>query len=349
MTNRFFPGSMSNNGKMSEATRLKRLEIEKGGKLPFSSTDRYKRIVKKKLQEHMEESQASGGATFQIPGAAPTERKRSRKTEEAMRMIAQRKAMKEEKELRAMVSVQPRILPTGRIDKDGKVYDLGNNLALTINKKNGNITTPGGMTVGKYNPKKMMRTNMLIRDRLQTSSPYALQQKKLLMAKYWEDQKLLGDQGNAWGGGSSASEQFMQKNYGGDGGGYGQSGGGVYGSAKQAAHNRSSNVGAWGAMSSNVLGTFSENVHGGMADNVWGGTDSNIWGGIGGSAWGSGGVWGGGRGGGGSIFGGSSLVNWNKRGLNMFGTGNGKNFLKSLGAIFAGVPLLNRIGRARSK
>jgi hypothetical protein len=66
------------------------------------------------------------------------------------------------------------------------------------------------------------------------------------------------------------------------------------------------NVGitAFGAMADNPWGVFADNAWGTMSDNVWGTASSNIWGGIGGSPFG--------------------------KGVQFFGTGNGKNYLQSL-------------------
>lgn len=348
MTKRFYTGARTGGPGGGEAARLKRIEIEKGGKLPLSSTDRYKRIMKKKLEASQAEIGASRSNMFQMPGAKPVERKMSKTTANAMRMIAQRKAMKEEKELRAMVVVQPRTLKSGRIDAKGNVYDLGNNLTLKVNLKTGQIKTHSGWSVGKYNNRNKFSTNGILEDSLKKHGAYFLQQKKLMLLQEQERLAALSAGGaTVWGaaggGGGLASEQFMEQHY---------NGGGAYGGGQSTAHNRGSGVNGWGAMSNSVLGTHAENVHGGMVDNVWGGTDSNIWGGLGGTAWGDGGgVWGSGRNAWSSMKGGGLFgsANWGKRGLRIFGSGgpNQKNYLRKLGALFAGVPLIGRlVGRS---
>lgn len=330
MTKRFYTGGRSGSKTMGEAARLKRLEIEKGGKLPFTPQERYRRILKKKMEESRGE--ASKVSTFNLPGAKPVERKMSKRTEEALRQISMRKAMKEEKELRKMVVVQPRVFSdAGRIDKNGNAYDLGNNLTLKVDRKTGKIKTQTGWTVGKYKNKRNFMNNMLLTEGLKKHGAYFLQQKRLQMLQ--EQARLAALQnegGNAWGpGGGMASQIFLEQHYGGGSNIHGSNNDSLVGvRANQAS------VSAWGAMSGNVHGTFAENAWGGMMDNVWGGTNNNVWGGFGApSGWGG------------------------HRGFKIWGSGapNQKNFLKPLGALFIGFlglgtgrGLLGRIGRVRS-
>lgn len=63
-----FTGSRYSGGGMSEAARLKRMELMKGGKLPISSADRYRMAMKKKLEEAKQKT--SDRPSFQLPGTA---------------------------------------------------------------------------------------------------------------------------------------------------------------------------------------------------------------------------------------------------------------------------------------
>jgi hypothetical protein len=95
----------------------------------------------------------------------------------------------------------------------------------------------------------------------------------------------------------------------------------------QDGHVRSSGGGvtSLGVVSDNVWGNFADNAWGTSVDNVWGTTESNVWGGLG-----AGGLWG-----------------W--KGVKVWGTGNGVNYLSK---IVNGVAALFglRLGRSeRSK
>jgi hypothetical protein len=310
MTKRFYSGARDTGAKkMGEAARLKRLEIELGGKLPISNEERYKRILKKRLEENHSKA-ASQKSTFQLPGTKPVERKMSKKAEQALSQIAQRKAAKEEKALRQMVIVQPRVFSdAGRIDSKGNAYDLGNNLTLKVDVKTGKIKTNTGWTVGKYKTKKKLLTNALLTDALKKHGAYFIQQKRLQMLLEQQRLAALGMEGSNVHGTPLASEIFMEKHYGSADG---------HGNSSQPSdmnQRTGANMTAWGAMSNNAHGTFSENAWGGMMDNVWGGVNNNVWGGIGGNGWGG------------------------HRGFKIWGTGapNQKNYLKPLGALFIGL------------
>lgn len=328
MTKRFYSGTRDNSRKMGEAARLKRMEIERGGKLPLTSQERYRHILKKKLEESQANA-ASSKPLFQLPGTKAPERKMSKKAEQALKEIAQRKAAKEEKALRQMVVVQPRTFSdAGRIDAKGQAYDLGNNLTLKVDRKTGKIKTMGGWAVGKYSPKKKFRTNMIITDSLKKHGAYFIQQKRLQMLQ--EQQRLaeLTMQGNnIYGAPASglASQIYLEQHYG-DGGMDGH--GNKITDPNLTNRVGAANVNAWGAMSNNVHGTFADNTWGGMVDNVWGGVNNNIWGGIGGSAWGTG------------------SGGFSRRGWKIWGSGapGQKNWLKPLGALFVG---LFGIGRGK--
>lgn len=308
MTKRFYTGARSSGKTMGEAARLKRLEIEKGGKLPFTPQERYRRILKEKMAESRKEA-AGKKPSFNLPGAIPLDRKMSKKTEEALRQISMRKAMKEEKALRKMVVVQPRIFSdAGRIDAKGNAYDLGNNLTLKVDRKTGKIKTQTGWTVGKYSNKKKFMTNMLLTENLKKHGAYFLQQKRLQMLQ--EQARLAALQEEATRSFNMASQIFLDQHYGTGSDAHGnQLNNGLTG-----VRGNQANVSAWGVMSGNVHGTFAENAWGGMADNVWGGVNNNVWGGMGGSAWGS------------------------HRGWKIWGSGKPgqKNYLKPLGALFVG-------------
>jgi len=74
---------------------------------------------------------------------------------------------------------------------------------------------------------------------------------------------------------------------------------------------------AWGARSDNVHGTYADNAWGTSTDNVWGTNSTDVWGGIG-----AGGLWG-------------------NKGVRMWGTGGGTNYIKPLTnfimGLFAGI------------
>ncbi len=289
---RGFSGSRysSGNGKLSEAAKLKRMEIMRGGKLPMTSADRYKRIMKKKMEEHQQQVSLRSSRVM------------SKKAQEALKQMAMKKAAKEEKELRQMVIIKPRMLgDAGRIDEKGRVYDVANNLVLKVDgKKKGAIRTMGGMTLGRYKPKSGL-SNMLLGDNIKKYSPYFIKLKQMQMQQQMLEQQAL-DAAIAQGGVYSTGGDLTAVSL--HGGNLYQQGG-VYGPASQyeadVYGNRTNQFGqqeeqhrgggatvnAWGVASGNIHGTFAENVWGGMADNVWGGSSSNVWGGIGGNSWGS--------------------------------------------------------------
>lgn len=330
MTRRFYSGARGGTKKLGEAARLTRLEMEKGGKLPMSTQDRYKRILKKKLEESREKASASK-PLFQLPGTAPMQRKMSKRAEQALKEIAARKAAKEEQELRRSVIVQPRhFSDAGRIDAKGNAYDLGNNLTLKVDLKTGTIKTSTGWTVGKYKAKNKYMTNMLITDALKKHGAYFIQQRRLQLLQEQQRQAELAMQGLSIYGVPNnqglASQMFLDQ--------YGNTD--IHGSDTYDARNdalssqraAAAAVGAWGAMSNNVHGTYADNAWGGMMDNVWGGVNNNIWGGIGGSSWGSG-----------------SSRAWSHRPWKIWGSGapGQKNWLKPLGALFVGLFGFGRI------
>lgn len=277
MTKRLFTGSRPPGG--GEAYKMKRLEIMKGGKLPMTNTERYKHILKKKVQEYNEKSQMNPRAGFILPGAKFDPKagpQMSKRAQEAIKQMSQRKAAKEAKMMRRMVPIVPRNYGSyGRLDSKGNVFDEVNNLVLKVDGKKGKVFTMSGWTVGKYRPKGALH-EMMMKDAILKNSPYHIKLRQLELQRQVEqmyaagrgelngpyapvtlaDLNVINVQGHASGDEGHAHYNGMQ----------------VRGNL---------GVGAWGVMSSNVHGTFAENVHGGFADNVWGRASSNIWGGIG--------------------------------------------------------------------
>src|ERR1044072_2802780 len=70
-------------------------------------------------------------------------------------------------------------------------------------------------------------------------------------------------------------------------------------------------VASGGAMSDNVWGAYADNIWGRSLDNVWGGNSTDVWGGVG-----AGGLWG-------------------NKGVKIWGTGNGTNYLRGLTSFLA--------------
>ncbi len=285
---RGFNGSRPGSGRLSEAAKLRRLEIMKGGKLPMTQSQRYKHIMKKKLAEHHAKVGAGSKMQFQLPGTKGPQQKMSKKAEEALKQMAAKKAAKEEKALRQMVAIVPRTYPdAGRLDAKGNIYDLAGNIVLKVHAKNAPNTTTSGMWIGKYKNKSMM-TNRLIAESIKKYSPYFLKLRQMqLLQQHAEHQHyesmlalggVYGPAGNLTAldlHGHSAMHNVLNHHH---------------HDENDPHHDRGkvgATVSAWGVMSNNVHGTYAENVWGGMADNVWGSTHSNVWGGIGGDAWGS--------------------------------------------------------------
>lgn len=250
------------------------MEMNRGGKLPLTSAERYKKILEQRLAEAQMKAQMS-----RMEGDL------SKRTRDALSEISKRKALKEEKTLRQMVVVKPRHYGNaGRIDSKGKVWDEMNNQVMRVNLRNGKISTMNGFSVGKYKPKSMFHKGFMEKKIVQ-HSPYHYQQR---MKEYHESVARMS--GVAPGGGLDAYGNPI--NTVDVVGGQLQVGGGGPGQRSNIT------VDAWGVRSNNVHGTFAENAHGGYSDNVWGGTSNNIWGGIGSS----GGLWGTGSSGGGGLW-----------------------------------------------
>jgi len=322
-TTRFFNGGREP-GKRSVASEIMRFEIRKKGKL--DPTERYKRILKMKLQESQQKASLMGGPpkTFGLPGSIQEARKMSKKAEQALKDIAARKAAKQAKADRMMVIIQPRNYSTGRLSKNGQISDIAGNIVGTVNRKNGKMITSTGGSLGKYKSKSFM-TDLAIQGGIDKYSPYYINLRKMQAMQQ-------GDGGNGvWGGSSGGvidvhgSDNFHAAS---NAYGYSAAGGGVFESFGSDFSGPRQNVGVtgWGAMSDNVWGTYNDNVWGTSSDTVWGTNTSDVWGGIGGNPWG----------------------NFAKT-VRVWGSGNGPNYLKGLAnrvAAFFGLNLKTKQSRA---
>ena len=141
---RFFNGGRewSKRGVASDAMRF---EIMKKGKLP--STERYKRIMKKKLEENKQKALGNKVKSFSTPFSLAEVRKNSKRTEQLLKEMAARKANKQAKAEMQMVIVQPRVYPNGTVNKKGQIYDVAGNLVarklLLLSSRRYNETFPG--------------------------------------------------------------------------------------------------------------------------------------------------------------------------------------------------------------
>ncbi len=303
-TIRHFSGSREP-GKKSIAKEILQLEAQKKGKLPAQM--RYKLIFKRRQEEAKEKAMKSmtqAGASGS--GNLVTGRKMSARAEQALKEISMKKAAKEQKKLRKMVIVQPQNFSNGHIDKKGQIFDIAGNMVGRVNTKNGRMSLTSGWTIGKYKPKSYM-TKLLIEDAINKHSPYFIKQRQMAMQQAamsnvhgsYIDPNVINVHG------MSAQAAMLG---GGMYGNVGQHDYGVHGRDENAPHSLGSQgaVTAWGAMSSNVHGTFSGNVHGTLADNVHGTVNSDVWGSVSGN----------------------SL--WGQKGVRMYGTGSGVNYLNGL-------------------
>ena len=313
---RHFGGSRSG-GRSSAASELIRFEIMKKGKLP--PAERYKRIMKKKLEENKEKAL---GAAYKKPFSLSDKidiKKLSPRAEQAMKEIAMKKARKLAKAERQMVIIEARNFQNGSINKKGEIFDIAGNMIGKVNTKNGVIATNNGWSIGKYKPKSMM-TNLAITDAINKFSPYYINLRKQQML---EQQMAMGHM-DAHGviipdvinvHGVVANTQIPNSPYGPNPNGFTQEE--IEYSARYGADLVGSrqNVGvtAWGVRSDNIHGTFNDNVWGSTGDNVWGGYSSDVWGGTGG-----GGLWG-------------------HKGYRFWGTGSEVNLLKPITNFLVGL------------
>lgn len=341
MTKRIYTGSSSSlTGKIGSASSMKRLEIQKGGKLAFSSSERYRQSMKAKTKG---KSQLNGGIMRNMPtlqGVA--NRKMSKTAQQALDMIEKKKQLQEEKRLRQMVAIHPRVYPNaGRVDTKGRGFDIVDGQVLKIDPKTGKMKTSSGWYIGKYKPKSFM-THQRIHDALIKFSPH--QQRLLALKRAEELAKMYEQMGTVNGAPdtSAGTQGFSTPHYDAQGN-------------LVIDHNHpylplnyraGAGMSAHGAVSNNVHGTFSENVWGGMVDNVWGSTYSDVWGNVSGNS-----IWGDtsrGSGWGSALWGknswGRSL--WGKGNFTKFwgsGTLNQKNHLGKLVAMLTG----GRLGKTR--
>ncbi len=295
---RHFGGSRSG-GRIGAASQMMRLEILKKGKLP--PAERYKRIMKKKLEENKEKAL---GSAYKKPFSLSDKiniKKLSPRAEQAMKEIAMRKARKLAKAERKMVIVQPRHFHNGSINKKGEIFDIAGNIIGKVNTKNGVISTNSGWGIGKYKPKSMMTDNLII-DAINKHSPYFIQQRRLQMLQaqgvmeYGVHGGVNGDVINVHGATPAqiyAASMMHQDNNFDD-----------TSSTLSALPRQNIGVTSWGVMSNNVHGTFADNAWGTAGDNVWGTYNTDVWGGAGGGLWSS--------------------------GVKLWGTGNGTNYLKPI-------------------
>lgn len=291
---RYFSG-LRDGGKMGVASEIMRLEILKKGKLP--TEERYRKILKKKFQEHKKKTLADKLNQPIIPGIGKQTFSMSKRAEQALKQIAERKAKKEAKAMRQMVIVEARRFPNGNITAKGKIYDVAGNLVAEVNRKNGRMSTMSGWGLGKYKPKSYF-TNITIQTAIDQYSPYYINLRKQQMQQQ-QGIAQFGVHGapdintmNVWG---AASEAPIN----------------AYGS-DIAGPRQNIGVTAWGARSDNVWGTYTDNIWGKSLDNVWGTNSTDVWGGIG-----VGGLWGG-------------------KGLHIWGTGSGRNYLRGFTNAIAG-------------
>jgi len=298
---RYFSGGRSNNGKRSPASELMRIEIQKKGKMP--AVDRYKFLLKQKLAEDRKAAMGGKTHTFSLPGAKQATRKMSVRAENALKQIAMKKAAQQAKIMRQMVIVQPKVYHNGRVTQKGGIYDVAGNKVGKINTKNGKIAFFGGFAGGKYKPRSLA-TELFIRDSIDKYSPYYINLRKMqAMQNGWNPETgQFGIDPNAplYDHKPQNAQASMHA--------VPQLQGNVHGTHEDGHMSAGAQAGvtSWGVVSNNVWGTYNDNVWGTMVDNVWGGAESNVWGGIGGSTLGA----------------------W--KGVHVWGTGNGKNYLRGI-------------------
>lgn len=281
-TTRFFSGARMGH-KGGEASRMKKMEIMKGGKLAFTPAERYQRLIRKKIEEHNAKAQANPRNSFMLPGAASATKNISRKAQQAIAEISKRKAIKEEKELRQMVVIKPKRYYDnqgyfGRVDAKGQVFDEMENLVLRVDRKKGRVKTVNGFPLGKYKPKSWSHTSWM-RDWITKNSPYHHRLRQMELQRQVAAMYGMTTMASSVYGAANIDVTVVDV--------HGQS---LHGDDIRLQNASRNNLGitAWGVVSNNIHGTFGDNVHGTFSDNVWGRASTNIWGGIGDA----GGVWG---------------------------------------------------------
>src|SRR5579883_31085 len=171
---RFFSGARSSGTSLaSTLTRKIRVqEMRKGGKLNYSSTEKYKMLLSMKMDAHRTRTQTSAYTTFVLKGAQTTKQKMSKRTELVLKEVAAKKAAKEAKALRQRVVIKPRWYSNvGYINKQGIVYDNMHNITLRVNIKNGRVKAVNGWAVGKYKPDSMWHDSWMMQW-IKKYSPY---------------------------------------------------------------------------------------------------------------------------------------------------------------------------------
>jgi len=221
----------------------------------------------------------------------------SKTTEKAMKELSAKRAAKRAKEIRNMVLIEPRRFSNGRLTKSGKILDIADNVVGTVNRKNGKMATTMGWGIGKYKPRSYL-TSMNIQSAINQYSPYFIAQRKAQLGDNFNPQTgglhQPQDTINIYGYSPPPQQSLASTIWGSSDSDTGRAGAGP-------------GVTAWGVASNNVWGSFAENAWGTNADNVWGGNESNIWGGIGDAG---------------------NLWKW--KGMNVWNTGSGTNYLKGL-------------------
>lgn len=298
-------------GKKSIAREILQIEMQKKGKLPAQM--RYKMIFKRRQEEAKEKAlKAMDQQMASSAGKMVSQRKMSSRAEQALKEVAMKKAAKEQKKLRQMVIVQPQHFSNGHIDKKGQIFDIAGNMVGRVNSKNGRMSLVNGWSIGKYKPKSYM-TKLLIEEAINKHSPYFIKQRLMLAQQQamaggvhggYVDPNVLNVHGV-----SSAAAMLGGGVYGGAQGDYG-----VFGRDENAAASgTNATFTTWGAISGNTWGTFSNNVHGTVMDNVHGTVNSDVWGGVGGNSM------------------------WGQRGVRLYGTGSGVNYLTGITKWILGV------------
>jgi len=259
-TIRFFSGGRDQGKRNSVANEIMRIEFEKKGRM--SSTDRFKLIMKRKMEEQKKQM---GGDNL---------KPMSERARQALKQIAAKKAAKAAKQLRQSVIVQPRVYANGRLTQKGQIQDIAGNMIGEVNTKNGKMSAMLGGNFGRYKPKSH-QTDALIQEAINKYSPYYIQQRKIQAMQAAGLDPVTGQPINP---------QVVNV-YGVQSGGGNEQGFNAYG---EAAGGPKQNIGvtAWGARSDNVWGTFADNAWGSSMDNVWGTNSTDVWGGIGGNPFG---------------------------------------------------------------
>jgi hypothetical protein len=163
-----FNGGRSPKG--GAASQMKKLELQKGGKLPLTSAEKYQQMMRGKVEEARAKSMGKSKGAFGLPGAKSSGKSMSPRAEAALKMMAEAKAAKENKKIAKMVAIVPKNYGgLGRLDSKGRIFDNGGNIVMKISR-NGKIATSSGWNIGKYKPKNMSVDNMIM-DALKKHSP----------------------------------------------------------------------------------------------------------------------------------------------------------------------------------